>query len=199
MKKKCAIVYATGTGFTGTAAKIIGESLAGEGHECTIIEADENIIFESFDFYILGSPVILGKMPKKIKKWIHRNREYLEQTTVYFFWTCLRLTEAIDGEKLPFEVFTDDSFTEAPALLAQMGPMEKSHEIRHYFNPVRKEFPWLKIENGAVFKGGLEYGKLSLPGKIFMRFMSLLQKDQKEGNFVNHRAISSWGIGIGEK
>lgn len=196
MKKTATLLYASKTGFTRKAAEISVEILEEAGYACTLLDAAEAPLFEKSDLFIVGGPIIMGKMPREIFKTLETNRAVLEKKGVALFLTCLRLTNAPDRETLPFEVFSSPVFTEEAKPLKKMSLLEKSHEIGYYFNAAGKTLSWLTINSGAVFKGGLNYSRLNLLQRIFMRFMSLLQKNQKEGDFIDEALLREWIVKV---
>ncbi len=192
MKKTALLLYVSHTGFTRRAAEISAKIIEEAGYACNLLNAAESPVLKEYDLVIIGGPVIMGKMPREIYKTLKANRTVLEKKGAVLFFTCLRLTDTLDRDALPFNVFHSPEFTEEAKPLKRMSSLEKSHEIGYYFNAVRKALPWLRINSGAVFKGGLDYSRLNLLQGIFMRFMSLLQKDQKEGDFIDETILREW-------
>ena len=83
---KTLIVYASKTGTTERCAEILGQNLK----EATIINltAIQNEDINKYDKIIIGSPIRMGMIHKKVKEFINKNTEILKNKKVAYFICC---------------------------------------------------------------------------------------------------------------
>ena len=71
---KTLIIYATKTGITEECAKTINKKI----EDSTLINIQkEKVDIKEYDFIIVGSPIRMGMIDKKIKSFLQKNRQYL--------------------------------------------------------------------------------------------------------------------------
>lgn len=80
------IVYASKTGTTEKCARILGQNLK----DTTIINltATQNEDINKYDLIIIGSPIRMGMIHKKVKEFISKNIEILKNKKVAYFICC---------------------------------------------------------------------------------------------------------------
>ena len=72
---KTLIVYATKTGITEKCAKTINKKI----QDSTLVNIQkEKVDMRDYDFIIVGSPIRMGMIDKKIKAFLQKNRQYLK-------------------------------------------------------------------------------------------------------------------------
>ena len=83
---KTLIVYASKTGTTERCAEILGQNLK----EAIIINltAIQNEDINKYDKIIIGSPIRMGMIHKKVKEFINKNTEILKNKKVAYFICC---------------------------------------------------------------------------------------------------------------
>ncbi len=83
---KTLIVYASKTGTTEKCAGIIGQKLK----DATIINlsARQNEDVNKYDKIIIGTPIRMGMIHKKVKEFINKNVEILKNKKVAYFICC---------------------------------------------------------------------------------------------------------------
>ena len=83
---KTLIVYASKTGSTEKCAGIIGQNLK----DATIINlsARQNEDVNKYDKIIIGTPIRMGMIHKKVKEFINKNVEILKNKKVAYFICC---------------------------------------------------------------------------------------------------------------
>ena len=83
---KTLIVYVSKTGTTEKCAGILGQSLK----DVTIINltAIQNEDINKYDLIIIGSPIRMGMIHKKVKEFINKNAEILKNKKVAYFICC---------------------------------------------------------------------------------------------------------------
>ena len=80
------IVYASKTGTTERCAGILGQNLK----DVTIINliAAQNEDIDKYDLIIIGSPIRMGMIDKRVKDFISKNFELLKNKKVAYFICC---------------------------------------------------------------------------------------------------------------
>lgn len=80
------IVYASKTGTTERCAGILGQNLK----DVTIINltATQNEDINKYDLIIIGSPIRMGMIDKKVKDFISKNSKLLKNKKVAYFICC---------------------------------------------------------------------------------------------------------------
>ena len=83
---KILIVYASKTGTTEKCVGILGQNLK----DVTIINltAIQNEDINKYDLIIIGSPIRMGMIHKKVKEFINKNTEILKNKKVAYFICC---------------------------------------------------------------------------------------------------------------
>ncbi|MBC8526706.1 MAG: flavodoxin domain-containing protein [Candidatus Cloacimonetes bacterium] len=192
MNKKILITYDTESGSTREVAEIIGEEmdkLKAESDVRNIVDVDN---ISEYDTIIIGSPNWYGKPTPKIKKFLKKHNQELMQKPFAFFFTCMCLTK-IEGENSPdLSVFQDPQFNIIPKLKNEMNMWEKSHAGSFYIKQLSKIIPDVKPVSVAVFKGGLDFSRLSFFHKIVMKLITLMIKEVQSGEYLNPDAVREW-------
>lgn len=192
MNKKVLIIYDTESGSTKEVAEIIGEEmdkLKAESDVRNIIDIDD---ISEYDAIIIGSPNWYGKPTPKIKKFLKRHNKKLIQKPFAFFFTCMCLTK-IAGENSPeLIVYEDPQFNIIPKPENEMNMWQKSHAGSFYRKQLSKIIMDVMPVSVAVFKGRLDFGRLSFFHKVLMKFISWIVKEVKIGEYLNPNAIREW-------
>lgn len=83
---KTLIVYASKTGKTERCAGILGQNLK----DVTIINLTvaQNEDINKYDLIIIGTPIRMGMIHKKVKEFINKNTEILKSKKVAYFICC---------------------------------------------------------------------------------------------------------------
>lgn len=82
---KTIIIYTSKTGTTEKCAQMIQEKIKGS----TIVNLDKKVEdITSYDLVIVGSPIRMGMINKKIKKFLEKNLELLKTKKTAYFVCC---------------------------------------------------------------------------------------------------------------
>ena len=73
-----------------------------------------------------------------------------------------------------------------------MSFKEKSTTVKSYLEPVLKEVPLVKPVSAGFFAGKLDYSKLNILHKIFVKLIIRAEK----GDFRNWEAIRQWSSSL---
>ena len=192
MNKKILIIYDTESGSTKEVAKSIGEEmdkLKSESEVRNIVDIGD---ISEYDAIIVGSPNWYGKPTPKIKKFLKRYNQELMQKPFAFYFTCMCLTKIASEDSPDLSVFQDPQFNIIPKPKKEMNMWEKSHAGSFYREQLYKIIPQAKPVSVAVFKGRLDFSKLSFFHKIVMKLITRMVKEVQEGEFLNPNAIREW-------
>jgi menaquinone-dependent protoporphyrinogen oxidase len=164
MKNRLLIAYGSRCGSTGGVAEAIGQvlSTAGAAVEVRLVK-DVNDL-SPYQGVIVGSAIRMGKWLPEAVEFVKTHQDTLSRLPVAYFVVCLTMK--------------DDT-------------VENRHKALGYLDPVRKQFPQVKLTNIGLFAGALDYKKLS-----FVYSLILKAKGAPEGDFRNWGAIRSWAASI---
>ena len=102
------IVYATKEGQTQKIVRRIAETLAAEGHQSELVDADHAPIpsnLERFQVAVVGGPIRAGGYPRSVVRFVREHREFLERVPSTFFSVGLALaSRTSDGRAQTLEV-----------------------------------------------------------------------------------------------
>jgi menaquinone-dependent protoporphyrinogen oxidase len=90
------IVYGTTEGHTAKIAETIAQEIAEKGHHVRAVSsaaAPTGKELATFDAFIVGSPVHIGKFDKSLRAWTRQNHELLQRRHSAFFSVCLGILE----------------------------------------------------------------------------------------------------------
>lgn len=194
--KKVLITCATRSGSTSEVAEAIGKEIAECGTEVVVRPVVDVDDISSYDAVIVGGPILYGKCPPEVRRFLTRHEEGLSQMLVACFLTCLRLTRIADEVLPPVPLYIDPSFHEVPKAKRDMSVMERSHAVSLYLNALTKRTPGIRPLSVAVFNGKLDFGKLDWLSWLAMKLMTVLMREVQEGDFRNWEAIRSWAASL---
>ena len=192
MNKKILLVYDTESGSTREVAEIIGKKIIKCNAKVDVLRVADVHNISEYDAIIVGSPNWYGKPTPKIKKFLQKHNQELMQKPFAFFFTCMCLTK-IEGEDSPeLSVFQDPQFNIIPKPKNEMNMWEKSHASSFYREQLAKIIPQVKLISVAVFKGRLDFSRLSFFHKIVMKLITLMIKEVQSGEYLNPDAVREW-------
>jgi menaquinone-dependent protoporphyrinogen IX oxidase len=89
-------------------------------------------------------------------------------------------------------IFKDPVLESTPKALKDMSIWEKSHAISYYLTNIKKVAPEFSPSALAFFKGNLDFSKLSFFHRMVMKFITLINKEVKEGDYLSEEALQNW-------
>ena len=197
--KKILITYFTESGSTREAAEIAGYQLEKDGVEINVCSVNDVKHISSYDAIIIGTPNWYGKPAPKVKKFLKKNQDVLSKIPVAFFFTCMSVSE-IAGESPPaFQIYKDPVFAQPQKSLNEMSSWEKSHATSLYIRNLAKIAPNIKPAAMAFFKGRLDFQRLGFFNRMVMKFITLINKEIREGEYLNPEVIRDWAKGLSLK
>jgi len=186
---KILITYYSQSGSTKEIAGLIAGRLPGS--ETEIMEVDE-IKHLNYDNIIIGTPNLYGKPASKICNFLKQNKRELANIPLAFYFTCMDCYDITYDQKPPFSIFKDSHFHNNVKDLGTMNSWEISHSISSYTASISKIAPELNIVAMAFFKGRLRFKNLSLVSSLVMRFICLINKNIKEGDYYKAEDAHDW-------
>jgi len=185
------VVYTTNSGSTAEVARAIGEELSREGAAVEVRPLAEVTEVSGYQAVIVGGPMILG-WHRDAVAFLKRHQEALRDKPVAYFFTALSLTRSGENHLNGCTVFQDPALAKAPHDPAKLSFKEKYASVASYLEPPFTQAPQEHPVSAAFFAGALDYGKLSLFQKLFVRFIIGAQA----GDFRNWEAIRSWAADL---
>lgn len=189
--KKILIVYDSPAGSTAKAGEIIKKYFMRKELDVDCISVNNASGLSGYDFVIIGSPVLYGKVSSPIKNYIRKNSEAFSEIPHALFLTCMRLTECSDVH-LPVQCYRDAAFNEQKKNENEMSSMEKSHSLQYYLNNTMLISTNLDPVNVAFIKGNLNFKRLKFFSRLVMKIMAKLQDEVNEGDFLDRAAVEQW-------
>ena len=192
MNKKILLVYDTESGSTREVAEIIGKKIIKCNAKVDVLRVADVHNISEYDAIIVGSPNWYGKPTPKIKKFLKRFDKELMQKPFAFYFTCMCLTKIAGENSSESIVYEDPQFNIIPKPENEMNMWQKTHAGSFYRKQLSKINPDLKQVSVAIFKGRLDFGRLSFFHKIVMKIITLMIKEVQEGEFLNPDAVCDW-------
>lgn len=188
--KKILVAYVTNAGSTAEVAQLVGGELGRsdpDGLEVDVLPVKSVRDPGSYDAVIVGGPMAIG-WDREARKFLRDNQRALRQVPVALFLTALSLTVTPETGVDSVPVFVDPSLARPPHHAGKLSLHEGFTTVRYYLGPVLKGAPSIAPIGVGFFGGKLDYGRLSLPKRLFVRFVIRAS----EGDFRNWEAIRAW-------
>ncbi len=189
---KILITYFSESGSTRETADIIAKQLLNDGINVDVRSVKDVEQISDYEAIIIGTPNWYGKPVPKVKKFLKKHQNELGKIPAAFFFTCLSLSEIAAEAPPAFPIYKDPIFDQQAKPLNEMTSWEKSHAASLYIRNLAKIAPELKPATMAFFKGRLDFKRLSFFNRMIMKFITLINKEIREGEYLNHEAIRDW-------
>jgi menaquinone-dependent protoporphyrinogen IX oxidase len=183
------VTYDSEYGSTAAVAEIIAETLTRKGLDVDLRPVGSEALSD-YAAALVGSPIRLGRCSPRTRRFIVKNRNILSGIQVAFFFTCMSVTNAESGRRLP--LYVDPSFDDPLRPPARLAFMENNHTVAYYLEHFLKLIPGVTPIDIAFFKGRLHTAELSLIHRLIMRIAMFSLPEIQNGDFVNPVAIRSW-------
>jgi menaquinone-dependent protoporphyrinogen oxidase len=193
MTNKILVAYASKSGSTAEIAETIGQELKQNGTQVEVhpIKNIKNI--QEYKAVVIGGPMIMGWHPG-VMAFIERHAEALSQIPVAYFFTSLNLTQTDKNSIGSTLIYLDPSHGATPKNKNKLSFKEKHGLPNNYLEPVLEKVPQVKPVSAAFLAGKLDYSKLPLFGKLFVKIIIR----GKEGDFRNWEAVRGWSASLGK-
>jgi menaquinone-dependent protoporphyrinogen IX oxidase len=140
-----------------------------------------------YDAVVVGGPMTVG-WHREARKFLRDNQSTLRRVPVALFLTALSLTVAPESGLDSVPVFVDPSLAKPARHAAKLSFHEGFTTVRSYLDPVLKQAPSIVPVSVAFFAGKLDYGKLNLLKRLFVRVVI----GGTAGDRRNWDAIRAW-------
>ena len=181
------VVYTTNAGSTGKVAEVIGETLAQNGTQTDVRQIVDVGDVSAYDGVLVGGPMILG-WHKEAVEFIETHQQALSQKRVAYFLTALSLTKSSEPKLGAVSIYQDPALAKAPNNPNRLSRKEKFTTVAAYLEPVLEKAPQVTPVSAGFFAGKLDYGRLSIFQKLFVKIIFRAQA----GDYRNWDAICDW-------
>ncbi len=186
--EKTLITYFSESGSTEEIAKIIGQSLEGENVEILPVSEVKDLAYKAV---IIGTPNWYGKPTPQVGKFIKKYENQLAELPVAFFFSCMDCYQT-KAQPENVQIFCDRHFAEQMITTPKVSSWEKSHATTTYLTNLKEFSNKLNLKSIAFFKGRLEFKKISFGNALVMRFICLINKKIKQGDYLQKQDVTEW-------
>ncbi len=187
--KKLLIAYYSESGSTKEMAETMAQNINGKNIDVLPVSEVKHL---NYDAVILGTPNWYGKPTPKVVRFIKKYENELAQLPLAFFFSCMDCYKTEQAENLNIQIYCDSHFKNQVKPSNQLTSWEKSHAVNTYFNNLNKISNRLNIQSVAFFKGRLNFKKLSFFNALVMRFICLINKKIKQGDYFKRQDLIEW-------
>ncbi len=181
------IAYFTESNSTKEIAAIIAQST---DIKAVTLKQVSQIQHLNYDAIIIGTPNWYGKPTPKVVDFIKKHEKELSALPVAFFFSCMDCYQT-KKIKQP-EVYCDSYFKDQIINTEKLSSWEKSHAVDTYLSNLQKVSNQLNIQSIAFFKGRLDFKKISFFNALVMRFICLINKKIKPGDYYKKQDVVEW-------
>ncbi|PIE87591.1 MAG: hypothetical protein CSA01_00110 [Bacteroidetes bacterium] len=187
--EKILVTYFSESGSTKEMADIIAQSI-----DIAVIDIKPvtKVQHLDYDAIIIGSPNWYGKPAPTVIKFLKRYENELAKLPIAFFFSCMDCYQTEHLKQTDMLVYCDSHFKNQVIKTAKISSWEKSHATATYLNNLQKISNNLNIKSLAFFKGRLNFKKLSFFNALVMRFISLINRKIKQGDYYKQQDLLEW-------
>ncbi len=185
--KKLLITYFTESGSTQEIAKIIAKN---SPYDSTDILPVSEVQYLNYDAIVIGTPNWYGNPTPKVVNFIKKHEKELSTLPIAFFFSCMDCYQTGKIEQL--EVYCDSYFKDQIIEAQNLSSWKKNHAVDIYLRNLQKISNQLNIQSIAFFKGRLDFKKISFFNALVMRFICLINKKIKPGNYYQQQDVIDW-------
>jgi menaquinone-dependent protoporphyrinogen IX oxidase len=181
------IGYTTNAGSTKEIAGKVASELIQPGVTVDVKELSKINDLDLYDTVIIGAPMILG-WHKEALTFIRKYQSDLEMKKVAYFACAMKLTKNPAADTYGISLALDPTLASDPQHPGRIGLEEGFTTVDHYLNSMITAAPEIKPVSVAFFNGKLDYSKLSVWQKLFVRIFVRAEP----GDFRNWDFIKTW-------
>jgi len=189
--KKILVVYATNAGSTVEAARAVGDGLKGKSVDVEVRAVEKVETVDEYDAVVVGAPMIFG-WHREARAFLRQHHKALTRVPVAYFMVALSLTDDADETYRGIPIWRDPDLAKPPADPTALNFRERFTSVTNYVQPAFQSAPEVTPVSIAFFNGMLDYGRLNLFERWFVRLVF----NAPEGDFRNWDAIRAWVEGI---
>ncbi len=191
MQKKILVAYSSNAGTTTEVAQAIGETLGQEGAQVDVRLIEKVGDVGAFDAVVVGGPMIVGWHGKCVK-FVAQHQQALGQVPVAYFFTALNLTQTAATSLDGIAIYQDPDLAQAPKNENKLSFKEKHSTPARFLEAPLEKAPLVRPISAGFFAGVLDYGKLNLLHKLFVKLIIRASV----GDFRNWDTIREWAASL---
>lgn len=191
MNKKILVTYATNAGSTAGVARAVGKGLETDGAKVEVKPIEAVTTVEPYDAVVVGAPMIFG-WHREARTFLKQHQEGLHRLPVAYFMVALSLTTHDEKVHAGTQIYQDEGLARAPKVPERLSFTERFTSVSNYVQPALEIAPHVTPVSIGFFKGKMDYGRLNLLERVFVRLVFGAQ----EGDFRNWDAIGAWSEGL---
>ena len=192
--RKILVAYATNSGSTAEAAKLVGEALGQSGLPVEVCRVEEVAGLGDYSAVVLGAPMIMGWHRAAIR-FIRKHRNDLSHIPVAYFFTARSLAQLNETEVRGVPVAIDPALAQPPRDPDHLSFRENYATVKNYLRPALNAARSVNPVSAAFFGGILRMSGLKWWQTIFV----LLVVQAKPGGEYNAPFIRAWAASLQEK
>ena len=184
------VAYVTNAGSTAEVAEFVGRELGQAVQAAPKIDVLPLKSVRDLGIYcavVMGGPMTIG-WHREAQRFLQDNQPTLRRVPVACFLTALSLTTTPESGIGSVPVFIDPSLAKPARHAGRLSFHERFTTVRSYLDPVLRKAPAIAPVGVAFFAGKLDYGKLNLLQRLFVRVVI----GARAGDFRNWEAIRTW-------
>ncbi len=185
--KEILITYFSESGSTQEIAEIIAQNLPYDNIDILSVSEIQHL---NYDAIFIGTPNWYGKPMPKVVDFIKTHEKELSALPIAFFFSCMDCYQIRKIEQP--KVYCDSYFKDQVIDAQKLSSWEKSHAVDTYLGNLQKINDKLNIKSIAFFKGRLDFKKISFFNALVMRFICLINKKIKQGNYYKKEDVLEW-------
>jgi menaquinone-dependent protoporphyrinogen oxidase len=191
---KILLTYASMAGSTAEVAQKMAETLRQQGAEVDVQPMQQVSGFDGVDAVVIGAPMIVG-WHREATRFLKTHQPALSQLPVAYFITCVELTPTSEDTVKGVPIDIDPALGDAPDKPDKLNVKQRRTTPAVYLEPILNAAPQVKPVQVGFFAGKIDFSKLGLLPKLFVRFVIRA----KEGDRRNWAAIEAWADALGQQ
>ncbi len=188
--KRILIAYHSESGATKTIAEYIAQTAKEDQITVLPVEKVETL---DYDSVIIGTPNWYGKPAPAVSRFLRARGQELKGLSLAIYFSCMDCYPTEEGEQQGMLIYADGHFRKQTlGQGAKLSSWQKSHTVTSYVANLRAAVGDLPFQSLGLFKGRLDFQRLSWGHALMMRFICLINKGVRPGNYVLPEDITAW-------
>jgi menaquinone-dependent protoporphyrinogen oxidase len=181
------VTYATNAGSTAEIAEAVAKELRGRGTDVEVKTLEAVTAPDAYDAIVVGGPMVFG-WHRKARAFLTQHQALLSRVPVAYFMVALSLTDDAGDAYPGIPLYRDPALAKSPEDPNALSFKERFTSTNHYLEPALQCAPGASPVSVAFFNGRLDYDRLNLVQRWFVR----LAFNTPEGDFRNWAFIHEW-------
>jgi menaquinone-dependent protoporphyrinogen oxidase len=181
------VTYETMSGSTAEVAGFIGDQIGAKGRSVEVLALDKVCELDQYQAIVLGAPMAVGWHDAAIE-FLEKHRQAIQDKPLAIFAMAMCLTWTGETSLQGIPVCVDEKLARRPKKVGRLSMKESYSSVGNYAAPILKAAGPARPVSLAFFGGRLEYARLKLEARLFVRYVVGAQ----EGDRRNWELIGSW-------